>query len=221
MGRAALILGLMIVAAAAIPAYRAYSRHRDLVETIAWMEQTYNPQEGGSNYGRGHGEEIHYLVHTDTHVEEVTESFRDTFSYKGKCNLVIHYETIPVGVFKTVYSNGDYTLSLCDIDPGTIKVDKFDWHKDAFSCSDAEQVELFTLNCENSEVEFHTWNEIPKIKDDGKTTYADLKGKDHESKRDSVSSKGWFIVDDVHYAERFAKALKHAVELCGGKQSKF
>jgi len=28
-------------------------------------------------------------------------------------------------------------------------------------------------------------------------------------------------VDDVTYAQRFAKALKHAVELCGGKASKF
>src|SRR6267154_729175 len=187
MGRAALIVVVMIIAVGAVPAYRAYTRHRDLIETIAWMDQTYNPHEGGSNYGQGHGEEIHYRILAD-HSEEVTESFRDTFSYKGKCNMVIHYETIPVGLFKTIYSNGDYTLSLCDIDPATIKVDKFDWHKDAFNCNDPEAVKLFDLNCDNSEVEFHTWNEVPKIKDNGITTFANLTGKNHEAKRDSMGS---------------------------------
>src|SRR5258706_11330608 len=66
MGRAALIFGLMIVASASVLAYRAYSRHRDLIETIAWMEQTYNPHEGGENWGRGHGDETHYVSATRT-----------------------------------------------------------------------------------------------------------------------------------------------------------
>jgi len=117
--------------------------------------------------------------------------------------------------------NLGYTLSLCDIDPATIKIDKFDFHKDIGGCDDPGQVSSFELNCTSAEVEFHTWNAIPKIKDNGITTFANLTGKDHEAKRDSTNSKGWFIVDEVAYAERFAKALKHAVELCGGKQSKF
>jgi hypothetical protein len=216
-----LILGLLIGGIASVFAYRAYSRHRDLVETMAWMEQTYNPHEGGENFGRGHGDETHYLRNTKLQTEDITEEFHQTLIYEGECALVIHYETVPVGVYKTVYSKGDYTLSLCDIDPATIKIDKFDFHKDIGGCDDPERVSLLELDCSSAEVEFHTWNAIPKIKDDGVTTYAELTGKDLESKRDGVNSKGWFIVDDVQYAERFANALKHAVELCGGKRSKF
>lgn len=220
MGRAVLIISLLIVGIASVFAYRAYSRHRDLVETMAWMDQTYNPHEGGENWGSGHGDETHYLRNA-TQTEDITKEFHQTLTYKGGCTLVIHHETVPVGVYRNVYSKGDYTLSLCDVDPSTIKIDRFDFHKDVGGCDDPEMVSTLSLNCTSAEVEFHTWNEIPKIKDNRVTTFAELTGKDHESKGSDLSSKGWFIVDDVHYAERFAKALKHAVELCGGKQSKF
>jgi hypothetical protein len=220
MGRAVLIIGLLIFGIASVFACRAYSRHRDLVETMAWMDQTYNPHEGGENWGRGHGDETHYLRNAKQ-TEDITQEFHQTLAYKGGCTVVIHYETVPIGVYRTMYSKGDYTLSLCDIDPATIKIDKFDFHKDIGGCDDPGQVSSFELNCTSAEVEFHTWSAIPKIKDNGITTFANLTGKDHEAKRDSTNSKGWFIVDEVAYAERFAKALKHAVELCGGKQSKF
>jgi len=52
-------------------------------------------------------------------------------------------------------------------------------------------------------------------------TFTKLTGKDHELKTVSKTNKCWLIVDDVSYAERLAKALKHAVDLCGGKASKF
>src|SRR6266852_8985797 len=90
--------------------YRSYSRHRDLTETLQWMEQTYNPHDGGENYGRGHGAEIHYLQNSQLHTEDVTEEFHDTLIFKGGCTIAIHSATTPVGVFKNVYSNGDYTL---------------------------------------------------------------------------------------------------------------
>jgi hypothetical protein len=132
-----------------------------------------------------------------------------------------HSETFPVGVFKTVYSTGDYTFHLCDIDPASIKIKKYDLHKDVFDCSDPDQVSAYSLNCDAGEVEFHTRNELPAIKDDSVITFAELTGKDHEATRHETMTRGWFIVDDISYAERFAKALTHAVELCGGKPSKF
>lgn len=63
--------------------------------------------------------------------------------------------------------------------------------------------------------------ERAKIHDDGVTIYAELTGKDHEAQRHEHKSKGWFSVDDLAYAERLEKAIRHAVELCGGKTSKF
>jgi hypothetical protein len=221
MKRFALLLALVIVVAGSFFAYRAIAKHRDLKETLAWMEQTYNPHDGGENYGRGHGDETHYLQNTRLRTEDITQEFHQTFAYKGDCAVVMHHETVPVGVYRTVYTIGDYTYSLCDVDPDSIQIHKYDFHNDVGGCTDPEQVDLFKLNCTSAEVEFHTRNEVPKIKEDSVTTYTELTGKDHEAQIHKQSSKGWFIVDDVVYAERFAKALRHAVELCGGKTSKF
>ena len=219
--RIALSLAVVIIGLGSFLAYRAFAKHRDLKETLLWIDQTYNPHDGGANYGRGHGDQTHYLEHPDTHTEEVTEEFHETFIAKSNCTIVLHHETVPVGVFKNLYTNGNYILSLCDVDPDSIKIKTYDLHKDVFNCADPEEVKSYDLNCNSAEVEFHTRNEVPKIKDDAVTTYAELKGKDHEAQHHGYASKGWFNVDDVAYAERFAKAFRHAVELCGGKASRF
>jgi hypothetical protein len=107
------------------------------------------------------------------------------------------------------------------VDPDSIQIHKYDFHKDVGGCADAEEEQALSLDCTSAEVEFHTRNEVSKITEDSVTTYADLTGKDHEAQIHNKSSKGWFIVDDAAYAERFAKAFRHAVDLCGGKTSKF
>jgi hypothetical protein len=221
MKRLALPLAVVLVAMGSLFAYRVVAKHRDLNETMLWMDQTYNPHEGGENYGRGHGDETHYLRNTKLQTEDITQEFHQTFAYKGDCTVVMHHDTVPVGVFRNVYTVGDYTFSLCDVDPDSIQIRRYDFHKDIGGCDDPEQVQTFSLDCTSAEVEFHTRNEVPKIKEESVTTYAELTGKDHEAQIHRQSSKGWFIVDDAVYAERFAKALRHAVELCGGKGSKF
>ena len=82
-------------------------------------------------------------------------------------------------------------------------------------------MKTFDLDCSSANLEFHTRNEVPKIEDDGVTTFAELTGSEHEARGHSKVSKGVFVVDDAAYAQRFAKAFRHAVELCGGKGSKF
>jgi hypothetical protein len=219
--RVALVLAVVALGIGFFLAFRAYSRYRDLAETLQWMEQTYNPHEGDETFGLGHGNETHYLENNTQHIEEVTQQFRQTLAYKGNCTIVVHHQTLPIGVYKTVYTTGDYTLNLCDVDPDSIKIKTYDFHKDVFDCADPEQVQAFSLDCSSAEIEFHTRNDMPKIKDDSVTTFAELTGKDHEAQNHDLMSKGWLIVDDVPYARRFAKALRHAVELCGGKASKF
>jgi hypothetical protein len=59
------------------------------------------------------------------------------------------------------------------------------------------------------------------INEDTVRTYTKLTGADHESRSASKTHEAWLIVDDVTYAQRLAKAWKHAAELCGGKPSKF
>lgn len=199
--------------------YRTYSRHRDLKETLLWMDQTYNPHEGGDNFGRGHGWEIHYLGRGST--EKVTEKFNTTFSFADTCTMVVRSETMPVGIFQDLPSVYTYTLNLCDIDPATIKIKTYDLHKDVFNCADPEAVTMYELNCDNAEIEFQTRNGATAISEEGVKTFVKLTGKDHELKTTSKTNKGWLLVDDVPYAQRLTKALKHAIELCGGTPSKF
>jgi hypothetical protein len=195
-------------------------RH-DLRETLEWMERTYNPHQGGENFGLGHGTETHYLEKVQDRTFEITERFQRTLVLKGGCAIAVHHETTPVGVFRTVHSTGDYTLNLCDIDPTTIKLRKPDLHKDAFSCDDPEQVETFQLNCDTGEIDFRTKDDIQTISDDDVTTYEELTGKDHQAVGHTKQSETAFPVDDLKYAERFMNALRHAIDLCGGQKSKF
>ncbi len=59
------------------------------------------------------------------------------------------------------------------------------------------------------------------IDEDRLTIYEKLSGSDHEGRDKTKESHANIIVSDVEYANRFAAALKHAVELCGGKPSAF
>ena len=89
------------------------------------------------------------------------------------------------------------------------------------NCADPKEVKLYELSCDNAEIEFLTRNGAPTVSVNNVNTYLKLTGSDHESRNVSKANKAWLLVDDVPYAQRLAKALKHAVELCGGKKSKF
>lgn len=199
--------------------YRAIAKRRDLKETLLWIDQTYNPHEGADNLGQGHGWEIHYLKKGN--VEEITEKFNTTVTLDGACNVVTRSETFPVGVYSETPSVMTYKFNLRDIDPDSIKIKTYDLHKDVFSCADPEQVKLFDLNCDNAEIEFLTRNGATSISEGMVRTFTNLTGSDHESRNVSKTNKGWWVVDDVPYSQRLSKALKHAVELCGGQASRF
>ena len=210
----AIALGLV-----AVLAYPTIQRRRDLNETLTWIEQTYNPHENASIFSQGHGWERHYVRRGAT--EELTEEFQTTFSAKGGCNVGIHSETSPVGVFVDVPSKTNYTFNLRDVDVDSIKIKTFDLHDDVFNCADPEQVSLYNLNCQSAEVYFQTRDGATVINEDSVRTYTKLTGADHESRSTSRTHEVWLILDDVTYAQRLAKAWKHAVELCGGESSKF
>jgi hypothetical protein len=212
-------MGAIVVCVVAVVGFRRVQRNRDLAETLAWMDQTYNPHEGGDNLGQGHGWEIHYV--RKGQMEEVTEKFKMSFVRLGGCNIAINSETLPVGVFSETPSISKYTMNLCDIDPESIKIQTHDLHKDVFSCADPEQVKLYELSCDNAEIEFLSRNGATAISEEGVETFTKLTGSDHELRTASKRNKCWLMVDDVAYAQRLAKALKHAVELCGGKPSRF
>lgn len=218
----ALVLAAVGVAIGVVACYRYFQRHRDLVETLQWMDQTYNPHEGGENFGQGHGWQIHYLTDTKTHTEKETQRFQTTFTRRGNtCRMSIHSETFPIGIFEDMPGTRTYTFNLGDIDPRSITVKTYDMHKDGLSCADPEEVRAFQLDCSNAEVEFNSRNAATEILSESVQTFTKLQGKDHEARETSKTSRAWFIVDDIEYSKRFVKALTHAVELCGGRVSKF
>lgn len=184
------------------------------------MDQTYNPHEGGDNSGRGHGWEVHYLPKNG--IFETTEKFQTTFTQDGGCNIVIRNQILAVGVFSETPSVTTYKFSLCDIDPDSIKIKTWDLHgKDVFDCADPEQVKLHDLDCDSAELVFLTRNGATVINEETVETFTKLTGKDHELRDVSKTNKTLLLADDVRYAQRLVKALRHAVELCGGKRSKF
>ena len=80
---------------------------------------------------------------------------------------------------------------------------------------------MYELDCKNAEIEFLSRNGVTAISEERVKTFTKLTWTNHELRTSSKTNKCWLIVDDVNYAQRLAKALKHAVELCGGKTSKF
>jgi hypothetical protein len=75
---------VVVIGAGSFFAYRAVAKRRDLKETLLWIDQTYNPHDGGDNLGQGHGWEIHYL--TTGNVEEITQKFNTTVTLDGGCD---------------------------------------------------------------------------------------------------------------------------------------
>jgi hypothetical protein len=205
----ALAGGIIVTVIAAI-AYPAIQRRRDLSETLTWIDQTYNPHEGGDILGQGHGWERHYTPNPDR-TERLAEEFETTFVSNGGCKVTIRSETHPVGVWKKMPSRRTDSFDLADIDPNSIAVKTFDTYQDVFTCQDPE----------GAEVVFMTRNGATAIKEEYVSTPTKLNGADHEQRSSSKQQKMWLVVDDADYAQRLAKAWKHAVELCGGKPSKF
>jgi hypothetical protein len=199
-------LGFIAIGVAAIAHLPSVQRKRDLAETLAWMDQTYNPHDDGENLGQGHGS-------IALKAETGTLKVKMSFVRLGGCKIAINRG------FYSDHPSEAYTLSLCDIDPVSIKVETFEilpgmvtgW---VSNCAD---------NCDGAIVGFLTRDGAAAINEE--RFEVEVVDRNTRSLRDSrIASKtntAFLYADDVNYAKRFARALKHAVELCGGKPSDF
>ncbi len=89
--------------------------------------------------------------------------------------------------------------------------------EDSFSLSDIDpnvKVTDAVLVDGTLSVEFHTTNYTDKIR----LSQGDFNGEKPHAAFDTSNYAVWMA---EKFAPRFAKALKHAVELCGGKRSAF
>lgn len=198
----------------------ACRRDGELSATLAWMDNTYNPHaevSGASGHGRtgwyaprnSDGQGGEYLAFGST----------ETLTHDG-CKMTLHIEENPAN--RAVYGSSSYSFNLRDMNPQSIKISTYS-HGGGFRCEDydSEERQLLQMNCDHAEIVFRTRSEAPLIDEQSHTIFAELQGSDHESKGKSKGAGAFFEVDDVEYADRFAKALRHAVELCGGKPEPF
>jgi hypothetical protein len=167
-----------------------------LTETLSWMDSTYNPHSDAGG-ARGHGIKP---IYKDGKLAMRTTS---TFTHHGcQITLTLHTQDDPA----TALYSEVYNFNLSDIDPHTIKLVKFD--PDPQSQAGV------------AEIEFETRNQTPlmdKLRRYEPPLVDKPQGYEHYAKT-FVSE---FYIDDVEYANRFARAFRHAVGLCGGMPSPF
>lgn len=204
-----LILPLMLVAVIACDS--------QLSETLAWMDNTYNPHKDAEV--NGHGHTAWYAPNQSGNDVEVSGS-TETFTHDG-CQMDLHIQDDHIAG-REVYISISYTFNLRDIDPKTIKMSTFS-HIGGWRCEnyDAEQRRLMNLDCDHAEITFSTHEGAPLINEKWDTVYVNLQGSDHENKSSNKGTRGYFEINDLAYARRFAKAFRHAVKLCGGKPEPF
>ena len=116
-----------------------------------------------------------------------------------------------------MYTSSIIKFNLRDIDPSKIKIYLLDPNLVGLGCD----LTLDEASCSIAELEFETRNQAPLMDYSFRSIYPRLQESDHESRSEGKTFVSVFYVDDAMYAERFAKALKHAITLCGGKASAF
>jgi hypothetical protein len=175
-----------------------------LTETLAWLDSTYNPH---SDAGGAPGHGIKKIYKDGKLLMQTTT----TFTY-DRCQITLHTKDDPP--VTQIYSEV-YNFSLRDIDPNTIKLGKFDPDPCCNGLAGVAEIEFETRN--QSPLMDKLQRYEPPLMDD----MAKLEGYDHEGKKNTKTFVSEFYIDDTEYGNRFVKAFRHAVGLCGGTPSPF
>ncbi len=191
----------------------------ELAETLAWMDNTYNPHKDVGAYGHGHTG-WYVPKGSSPYDEYLVNGSTETFTHDG-CRMTLNIQDDPAAfTHREILSSRSYTFNLRDINPASIKTSTFT-HTGGFNCDLAKESKLIPQDCDHAEVVFATHNEAPLIDEYTDTIFLKLQGSDHENKSSAKTRKAFFEVDDIEYAGRLAKAFRYAVELCGGKPEPF
>jgi hypothetical protein len=165
---------------------------RDLAQTLAWMSETYN---------NGHGE-IENTARYGGSIRRMTQ----TLEYSG-CQVTSKTHEVHVAGPPGANPEVAYTFDLANVDPQSLRLCSYDgvliFHE---SCAPPEQFRPDPEESLRTLLYFSTTNEARAIR---------------VTSMGITLSRESFILDDLDYARRFAKAFRRAAELCGGKPSKF
>jgi hypothetical protein len=205
-----LLAGVPIALIATLSSAQQRTSDNELSETLAWMDNSYNPHPGVSG-AYGHGTTGSYAAKKGSAFDEVlVHGSTETFTYDG-CQMTLHVEENPAAeAQKEVYGSFSYSFNLRDINPQSLRMSTIS-HLGGVYCV------AFHMDCDHAQIAFKTRSEAPLIDGYSDVIYVKQQGSDHESKRSSKANAAYFNVDNVEYAKRLMKAFRHAVELCGGK----
>jgi hypothetical protein len=124
---------------------------------------------------------------------KITVRRTSTFTYDG-CQITLYSEDYPFGLDGLRWTT-TYRFNLRDLDPNAVTTD--------------------------SMVEFRAHNQEPLVEEDVHTVHPKIEGTEHETRSKGRTFFIVFYMDDIPYIERFVKAFRHAIALCGGKSSVF
>jgi hypothetical protein len=194
----------------------ACRRNPELSETLTWMDNTYNPQ--GVSRSTGHGQVNWYSSSTSNSDagSRLVEGWTQTFTYDG-CQVTLH-TTFTLG---DIVTNSIDVFDLRDVNPQSIKTNLTSSDLEPSCVVVKTDSDPTTKVCERAYIAFDTHSKAAIIDEQNHTIYTNLKGSDHDSRSSRKETSGYFWVDDIEYADRFAKAFRHAVELCGGRPEPF
>jgi hypothetical protein len=194
-----------------VPPSLAQVAEPSLTETLSWMDATYNPhRDTGGAWGHG-VEEIY------THGK-LFKRRTSTFTYDG-CQIILHTQDDPASPSYSNMASADiYKFNLRDIDAKSITLNLMDPQYGGLSC---DYNFAGTMQCSLADMVFETRNQAPRMDVASHTVFPKLKGADHDADSNRKTFVAELYIDDAEYANRFVKAFRHAVVLCGGTPSPF
>jgi hypothetical protein len=179
-----------------------------LTETLAWMDKTFNPHEAGS---LGYGEYAEY-----SNGKLMTRR-TETFTYVG-CKMTLHIQDDPKAAIPGYwYTSRLYSFSLHDIDPASFEISTFDSKHAGLPCG----INPLGMTCNMESIFFKTTDKELLLEEEGTTVYKEQQGDAHETHGNNKTFGAFFYLNNLEYADHFAKAFRHAISLCGGKPSPF
>ena len=202
---------LLITAISVAGAIQAQSKSTPtLIETLQWMQNTLAPKVFLLSEGNGYS--FHSAIPGQSHIEIIT-----SFTFEG-CKVVVARTMEdrggilhgPNGASDPFVSKYLDTFSLCDVDPASIKIEDDD---DTLNRDLDGKVVIFSTTNAKKTIHFQSFS---AMSDNPKYPY----GSEVQTFPE-WSSEEYLRFSSTEYAQRFLKALKHAVLLSGGKPSAF
>ena len=196
-------------------------QQRELSDTLAWMDNTYNEHHDVlGSYGHGHTG--WYLKGENGQADKLVIGHDQSFTHRG-CEMTITInENRNSDVGDQKLTDDTILYNLRDLNPDSIKVTPFS-HYGGFGCQEysPEERSQRDMTCDWAEITVKTHNEAPLVQVHSHSIFPKLSGKDHDLTTETKDNDTYFEVNDVEYAQQFAKAFRHAIELCGGTPQSF